>query len=84
MQILLVKARKAHLETQKDVAKMIGVDLRTYQNKESGISQFKQNEMFLIAKHYNCLIDEIFLPTNFENHEVAPLDIPCSTHRGSA
>lgn len=70
MQNLLIKKRKSNLETQEDIARLINVDIRTYQNKEYGISQFKQNEMFIIAKHFNCLIDEIFLPTNFEKHEV--------------
>lgn len=69
MQHLLVKERRMNGETQLDVANLIGVRLRTYQNKECGISQFKQNEMFLIAQHYNKKIDEIFLPTNFMNHE---------------
>lgn len=72
MQILLIKIRKANLETQSDMAKLINVDLRTYQNKEMRISQFKQNEMFIIAKHFNKPIDEIFLPTNFVNQEVLP------------
>lgn len=69
MQKLLIKERRANFETQSDVAKLIGVKLRTYQNKEYGTSQFKQNEMFIIAKHYNKKIDEIFLPTDFMNHE---------------
>ncbi len=69
MQKLLIKERRANFETQSDVAKLIGVELRTYQNKEYGTSQFKQNEMFIIAKHYNKKIDEIFLPTDFMNHE---------------
>lgn len=69
MQTALIKMRRAHLETQKDMANLINVDLRTYQNKEAGVSQFKQDEMFIIAKHYNCLIDEIFLPTYFMKRE---------------
>ncbi len=70
MQLLLIKIRKASFETQSDMGKLINVDLRTYQNKEMGISQFKQNEMFIIAKHFNKLIDENVLPTNFANQEV--------------
>lgn len=69
MQTLLIKIRRGNLETQEDIAKLIGVDVRTYQNKENGTTQFKQNEMFLIARHYEKRIDEIFLPTNFEKHE---------------
>ena len=51
-------------------SKLINVDVRTYQNKEKGVTQFKQNEMFIIARHFNKKIDEIFLPTNFEKQEV--------------
>lgn len=69
MQELLIRERRTNFETQSDVAKLLGIDLRTYQNKEYGISQFKQNEMFILAKHYNKKIDEIFLPTNFMEYE---------------
>lgn len=70
MQEKLLRIRKAHLESQSVLAKLIGVDLRTYQNKEAGITQFKSNEMFAIASHYGMKIDDIFMPTNFMNHEV--------------
>ena len=69
MQKLLVRERRYKFETQSDIADLIGVKLRTYQNKEAGISQIKQDELFKIAKHFNKRIDEIFLPTNFMNHE---------------
>lgn len=70
MQEKLIKIRRSNLETQSTLAKLIGVDLRTYQNKEAGVSQFKSNEMFIIASHYGMKIDDIFVPTNFMNHEV--------------
>lgn len=70
MQILLEATRRANKVSQETIAKLIGVDVRTYQNKEKGITQFKQNEMFAIAKYFNKKIDEIFLPTNFEKREV--------------
>lgn len=70
MQEKLIRTRKANLETQEKIAKLIGVDVRTYQNKENGATQFKMNEMFIIATHFNKKIDEIFTPTNFGNHEV--------------
>ena len=71
MQVLLEKIRKGNLETQEFLANLIGVDVRTYQNKEAGVSQFKLNEMFVIANHYGKPIDKIFLPTNFEKLEEA-------------
>lgn len=70
----LESIRRAAGESQKSVAKLIGVDVRTYQNKEKGITQFKQGEMFIIARHYNKPIDEIFLPVNFEKCEVKERD----------
>ena len=70
MQYLLEAVRRSRKESQGTLAKLINVDVRTYQNKEKGVTQFKQNEMFIIAKHFNRKVDELFLPTNFENHEV--------------
>lgn len=70
MQVKLIRLRKGNLITQSSMAKLINVDLRTYQNKERGDTQFKQNEMFAIAKFFNKKIDEIFLPTDFMKHEV--------------
>lgn len=66
----LESIRRGAGESQKYVADLIGVDVRTYQNKEKGVTQFKQSEMFIIARHYNRPIDEIFLPLNFEKHEI--------------
>ena len=60
MQEKLEYIRRGNKETQEAIAKLIGVDTRTYQNKEKGITQFKQNEMFIIAKHFNKRIDEFF------------------------
>lgn len=66
----LRKLRKYHDLTCQDMADLISVDKRTYTNKESGISQFKANEMFIISKKFDRSIEEIFLPTDFMNHEV--------------
>lgn len=65
----LRKLRKYHELTIKDMAKLINVDPRTYIKKENGVSQFKANEMFIIAKKFNKTVDEIFLPENFMEHE---------------
>ena len=70
MQVRLIGIRKMHNETQRALAKLIGRDLRTYQNKETGKTQFTANEMFIIAKHYGRAIDDIFLPSNFMKHEI--------------
>ncbi|MFR9710778.1 helix-turn-helix transcriptional regulator [Paenibacillus sp. MB22_1] len=71
MQEKLAALRRYHNISQKEMASLIGVDLRTYVNKESGQSQFKANEMFAIAKIFQKPVDEIFLPTNFTKHEVS-------------
>jgi DNA-binding XRE family transcriptional regulator len=70
MQEWLAALRRYHNLSQKDMARLIGVDLRTYINKENGRSQFKANEMFVIAQKFQKPIDQIFLPTNFKKHEV--------------
>jgi DNA-binding XRE family transcriptional regulator len=71
MQYKLESLRRSRKESQEDMAKLIKVDVRTYQNKEKGITQFKGDEMFLIAQHFNKKIDDIFLPPDFMKHEVS-------------
>lgn len=63
MQEKLIAWRKFKGLTQKQMADHIDVDVRTYINKEQGVTQFKANEMFLIAKILQKDISEIFLPT---------------------
>lgn len=67
----LRRLRKYHELTHQDMADLIHVDLRTYINKEKGISQFKASEMWTISKRFNKSMDEIFLPENFTLHEVS-------------
>jgi len=69
MQKKLIAWRRYHGITQKQMADKLGVDVRTYINKEQGVTQFKANEMFLIANILGKEISEIFLPTNFMFHE---------------
>ncbi len=66
----LVKLRMYNRLNQQNMADLIGVDKRTYVNKEHGVTQFKANEMFLIAQKFGKGIEEIFLPTNFMKYEV--------------
>lgn len=53
MQRLLIGYRKERGETQKDVADLLGVSEESYRNKELGKTQFKMDEMFVLASHYN-------------------------------
>lgn len=66
----LRKLRKYNEMTYEDMANLLGVDKRTYYNKEMGITQFKANEMFIISRKFNRSVDEIFLTTDFMNQEV--------------
>jgi transcriptional regulator with XRE-family HTH domain len=70
MQKNLVAWRRFHNITQKEIAGVLGIDLRTYINKEHGVTQFKADEMFAIAKILNKNISEIFLPSDFMENEV--------------
>ncbi|MGH1092495.1 helix-turn-helix transcriptional regulator [Bacillus mycoides] len=70
MQDKLISFRMSKRVTQKDMAELLGVDKRTYINKEHGVTQFKANEMFLVAQYFGAEIAEIFLPTNFMKYEV--------------
>ncbi len=65
MQYKLVGIRKEHQETQKELAKLLGISEATYRNKELGKVQFGLQEMFDIASHYEMSIDNIFLPSKF-------------------
>lgn len=71
MQEKLAAIRRYFNYSQKDMADLLGVDVRTYINKESGRSQFKANEMFQISRLFKRPIDEIFLPLDFKDHEVS-------------
>ena len=66
----LTRLRRYFGYTQQDMADLIGVRLRTYINKEKGISQFKLKEMFLISDKFKKPIEEIFLPEDFMPHEI--------------
>lgn len=65
MQWNLIKLRKEHEETQEELSQLLGISESAYRNKELGKNQFKLDEMFALAKHYNERVDEIFLPTDF-------------------
>lgn len=69
MQILLIEQRKEANESQNDIANLLGISVNSYRSRELGKVQFKMNEMFLIAKHYNKAIEEIFLPRKFTKSE---------------
>lgn len=65
MQWNLIKLRKERNETQEDIANLLGISLEGYRKKENGVNQFKSDEMFLIANHFDSDINDIFLPTKY-------------------
>lgn len=52
--------RKEHRMKQKDVAEKIGVHPQTYHEKEKGKRDFTIREARMLAKLFNCTLDELF------------------------
>lgn len=71
MQWNLYRLRKECGLTQTDVAKVLGVSLTTYSNKERGVTLFDSNEMFILANFFKKPMEEIFLPTNCNKIAIA-------------
>lgn len=68
MQVKLYELRKEKLKmTQKEIATKIGISEKTYSEKERGISQFTQDEMFLISELVGKPLSYIFLPRKHQN-----------------
>lgn len=63
MQWELIKLRKEWGLNQSDMAKILGINVSTYQNKESGNSSFRDYEMFTLSRYFDKPIEEIFLPS---------------------
>ncbi len=58
----ILKALRAQRgETLKDMADLVGLKSHAaYSAKESGLRQFKQDEMEAIAKHFGRTVEDIF------------------------
>ena len=67
MQILLYKLRKEHGLSQREMAKLINKSEVSYRNKELEKTAFTQSEMFIIARHFNKELDDIFTPRTSRN-----------------
>lgn len=66
----LVKLRKKYKITQKNMAEMLDINVRTYCLKETGKTDFNLEEIYIIAKFFNKRIEEIFLPRNIRNTDI--------------
>lgn len=62
--IILMKERNV---TNKKLADIIGVSEKQLGYKIKGKSDFKSSEMFKIADYFKVNIDDIFLPSMYEN-----------------
>lgn len=60
MQSKLLLTRKNHHETQEYLAQLLGITAQAYRHKENGLSEFKLNEMFILADHYGMTTDQLF------------------------
>lgn len=67
MQENLINLRKSRGVTQDTMAKYLKIAKKTYGNKEKGITQFTSDEMFAIARYFKRSIEDIFLPSTYQN-----------------
>lgn len=70
MQDKLILLRKKNNITQREIADLLGISEKQYSYKENGKAKFNGDEMFAIAKYFNLLVDDIFLPTIHQNGEI--------------
>lgn len=70
MQTKLLALRRENNETQSQLAKLLGLSVTSYSLKENGRVQFKSNEMFKLAHHFNKPIEDIFLPQKYTKREL--------------
>lgn len=76
MQEKLIKLRKVYNVRQKDLAEYLNITKRTYCNKEKGISQFTSDEMFALSKYFKKSLEEIFLPSTYQNGNKENISLP--------
>ncbi len=67
MQSKLIILRKERDIKQQELADLLNINVKTYNFKETGKSQFTMNEMFKISDFFGKSVDEIFLPTVLQN-----------------
>lgn len=67
MQTKLLILRKQHKESQKDLAKLLNISEKAYGDKERGKYMFDADEMWILSRHYHKTMDDIFLPSSYQN-----------------
>lgn len=63
---LILLRKKANIK-QQTLADLLEINVKTYNYKETGKSEFTMNEMFKISDFFNKTVEEIFLPTILQN-----------------
>lgn len=69
VQVYLLQARKEAGLTQAELANLLGISTTSYGDKERGIKEFTQDEMFFLSKFFNKNLQEIFLPRKSPKRE---------------
>lgn len=67
MQSKLIILMKENGVTIRNLASKIGISEKQMGSKLRGITEFKSSEMFKIAELFNKTIEDIFLPSMYEN-----------------
>lgn len=66
MQEKLLILRKNKNITIKKMSEILKIAPKTYSEKERGLAEFTQDEMFEIGRKFNLNIDQIFLPRSHQ------------------
>lgn len=69
-QTKLASLRRYHDISQEKMGNLLDISRESYANKESGKTQFKVSEMFIISHYFDKKPEDIFLPPDFIKHEV--------------
>lgn len=69
-QTKLASIRRYNDKTQSEMGELLEISREAYANKESGKTQFKVSEMFIISHYFNEKPEDIFLPPDFIKREV--------------
>lgn len=58
--------------TKEQMAEKLNITARSYNNKESGITEFKLKEVFIISEMFQLPVESIFLDEKLVSSEVFP------------
>ena len=67
MQTKLIEILHKNNMKYKDLASILNISEKQAGYKINGKVPFKSNEMFVISEYFNLKLDDIFLPSMYEN-----------------